>query len=89
MCGADHGPDHDDPAAATLCDRSHAFARADLPRLEAALDAHEKELLWQVALGVGPDGLARRFGVEVTHVRGELNDLVQRLDELALGGATS
>lgn len=87
MCGADHGPEHDDPVAALVCDRYHAFGRADLPRLDVSLDEHEKELLWQVALGVGPDGLARRLGVTPVDVRGELTDLARRLDQLSGSGS--
>jgi hypothetical protein len=82
MCGAAHGPDHDDPQASSVCDLYHGFGRADLPRLEAALSHHEKELLWQLALGVGPEGLARRFGSEPDAVRGDLAALEGRLREM-------
>lgn len=79
MCGADHGPEHDDPTASRICDLYHEFAPADLPRLGVQLDEREKELLWHLALGIGPEGLARRGGAEVTHVRGELEALEGRL----------
>lgn len=62
MCGAHSGPDHDDPAASELCDTYHAFTPDDLPVLEASLTDREKEIVWQVALGIGPDAIAARLG---------------------------
>lgn len=83
MCNAAHGPEHDDPAAAEVCDLYHRFHRSDLPRLERSLDPREKELLWQVALGVGPEGLARRLDTTAEAARGELRALAARLAQLA------
>lgn len=82
MCGALHGPEHDDPAAAEVCHLYHGFARTDLPRLEEALSAREKELLWHVALGIGPEGLARRFDSHPEPIRAELTRLAGHLTEL-------
>lgn len=91
MCGADHGPEHDDPLAAEVCDLYHALyergGRPAIARLSFLLGDHEREVLWHLAVGVGPDGLARRFGSEVSHVRGELNDLARRLESLGAAPA--
>lgn len=82
MCGAHSGPDHDDPAASGLCDAYHHFSRADLPVLERLLDERQKEIVWQVALGIGPEALAGRLGSRVDDVRAEMRALTRRLAEL-------
>lgn len=83
MCGAAHGPDHDDPAAAAVCDAYHGFTRAELPRLERELGDRERELLWTTALGLGPEALARRLASPVGTVRAELTELAARLADVA------
>lgn len=85
MCGAQHGPEHDDPLAARVCDLSHQFGDDDFDRIQGALDERQKELLWTVALGIGPDGLARRFGSTPDRVRVELSGLADRLVDLETG----
>lgn len=79
MCGAHSGPDHDDPSAAELCDSYHRFDRSDLPALERGLDDRQKEIVWQVALGIGPSQLAERLGCDINSVRGEIRSLTERL----------
>lgn len=87
MCGAHSGPAHSDPAASELCDAYHGFSRADLPRLERSLDDRQKEIVWQVALGIGPDALAARLGAAPDGVRDEMRALTGHLHRLAAQGA--
>lgn len=84
MCGAAHGPAHDDPAAATLCDRYHALGREDVARLARSLDERQRELLWLVAVGLGPDAVARRTGTDLgpDGVRAEMAHLAEALEAL-------
>lgn len=86
MCGAHDGPDHADPVASELCDAYHSFTPADLPLLEAELDHRHKEILWQVALGIGPDALAGRLGVPADHLRGDMRRLTRRLAHIRGAG---
>jgi len=83
MCGAHFGPDHDDPAASELCDTYHAFTPDDLPALEATLTDREKEIVWHVALGIGPDAIATRLtpspGPSQPDVRAEIRALNDRM----------
>lgn len=82
MCGAHTGPDHDDPAASALCDAYHRFERADLPLLEGALGERDREIVWQVALGIGPEALSARLALPVHDLRSAMRALTGRLLDL-------
>jgi len=82
VCGAHRGPDHDDAAASALCDAYHGFTRADLPVLEQALGEREREIVWKVALGIGPEALAGPLRSTPDALRVEMRALTHRLETL-------
>jgi len=71
-----------EPLVAALVALYQGFTGDDLPRLEAALDERDREIVWKLAMGMEPATLAEQLGTDAKHVRTDLARLIGRLAAL-------
>jgi lysyl-tRNA synthetase class 2 len=71
-----------DPLVVALTALFQGFADDDLPRLGAALDEHDREVVWKLAAGLDVPSLATQLTATPASVRGDVARLVGLLAEL-------
>ncbi len=71
-----------EPLVAALLALFHGFSDDDLPRLQAALDEHDREVVWKLAMGIDLATLAAQLKTTPSALRSDVARLVGVLADL-------